>query len=431
VVNGVLAKGSGFDDGLVAAQSLADPRDRALAHKMAATVLRRYGQLSQVVDSFTQSPLRPGPARWILVLGAAQLLFMRVPDHAAVDSAIRLMEARRAGALSGLVNAVLRRVAREREAILAAMPAAEVNLPPWLRQSWSSAYGVPVMQAMAEALTADPPLDLTLRNPAGADRVVEDLESAGHNTTRIGQCTVRLTDSTPVAGLPGYAAGHWWVQDAAAALPARLLPVRPGDAVIDLCAAPGGKTAQLAAAGALVTAVDRNPDRLSVLLTNLQRLDLSADLVEADACVWKPDRSASAVLLDAPCTATGTARRNPDVIHLKREGDTAALVALQDRLLDNAAAMTASGGTLLFSTCSLQLEEGPHRVDRFLADHPEFRRDRIRPDEVGADFAAGIDENGDLRTLPTFCAPGGADGFFVARLRRNSGKTRAKSDPNG
>lgn len=334
------------------------------------------------------------------------------------------MESRRAGALRGLVNAVLRRIAREREAVLAALPPATVNVPAWLRRSWTDTYGETLTQAVAEALTADPPLDLTLRDPGLADRLLSNLDGAGLRAIRIGQWTVRLGDSTPVAGLPGYGAGDWWVQDAAAALPARLLPVGPGDPVIDLCAAPGGKTAQLAAAGAHVTAVDRSADRLALLQTNLQRLDLTADVIEADACVWKPQYPAPAVLLDAPCTATGTARRNPDVVHLKRQTDVAALVELQDRLLDNAAAMTAPGGTLLFSTCSLQPEEGPQRVERFLADHPEFRRETIRADEVGTDFAAGIDQDGNLRTLPTFCPPGGADGFFVARLRRDNGPLR-------
>ena len=232
--------------------------------------------------------------------------------------------------------------------------------------------------------------------------------------------TVRLAAGGRVEALPGFSEGAWWVQDAAAALPARLLGNVAGKSVVDLCAAPGGKTAQLAAAGAGVTAVDLSGARMQRLRANLDRLHLEAELVEADAASWSPGRTFDAVLLDAPCTATGTIRRHPDILRLKRPEDVAALADIQTRLLDNAAKLLAPGGTLIYCTCSLQPEEGVEQVDRFLSRQPRFARRPIDPGESGID-PDWVTEAGDLRTLP-FHLPGarpelsGLDGFYAARL---------------
>lgn len=395
-----------------------DARDRALVRKLVTTVLRRHGQLSALIDGMMETPLRPGPARRALLLGAAQLLFMRIPDHAAVAATVGLLDRGRGGALKGVVNAVLRRIARTRDTLRSGLPPAETNLPAWLRASWAETQGPDRLPAIAESLMADPPLDLTPRTPGSAAALAARLQAAGLEATTVGHDTVRLADTTAVADMPGFADGAWWVQDVAAALPATLLPVAPGQPTIDLCAAPGGKTAQLAARGAAVTAVEIHPGRMARLRDNLARLQLPARIVEADATTWTPPAPVPAVLLDAPCTATGTIRRHPDILHTKRPGDVATMAAVQDALLANAASMVAPGGVLVFATCSLQAEEGRIRVAQFLQTQPNFQIDRLSPRDIGPGFADACCADGTVWTLPTDCPPLGADGFFIARFRR-------------
>jgi 16S rRNA (cytosine967-C5)-methyltransferase len=253
---------------------------------------------------------------------------------------------------------------------------------------------------------ADPPLDLTPRDAACPG---EPLPTG----------TRRLAETTSVESLPGFADGAFWVQDAAAALPARLLAPAPGETVLDLCAAPGGKTANLALAGARVIAVDRSAKRLQQVDENLQRLRLAAETITADATTWRPPAPANRILLDAPCTATGTLRRHPDVARLRRPEDLPRLTALQDRLLDAAAAMLAPEGLLVYCTCSLQPEEGPDRVAALLARTPGLVRVPVRAEELDG-RAELIDANGDLRTLPSHWPElGGLDGFYAARLRKS------------
>jgi 16S rRNA (cytosine967-C5)-methyltransferase len=327
--------------------------------------------------------------------------------HAASD--------RRTGRARGLVNSVLRRIAREREAILTRENAARLNTPAWLFERWSRTYGEEAAAAIAGEHLERPPLDLSAKSEAAlwAERLGGVLLPTG---------SVRLTEASRVSSLPGYDEGAWWVQDAAAALPARLLGDVSGKDVADLCAAPGGKTAQLLAAGARVTAVDASESRLKRLAENLERLRLSAKLEAADVLEWSPGRSFDAVLLDAPCSATGTIRRHPDIAWLKQPEDIAALTELQERLLDRAAALVGPGGRLVLATCSLEPEEGEAHVGPFLARHPDFRLEVLETDEV---FGLGslIVEPGTLRTLPSMsfgADPGmrGMDGFFAARFQR-------------
>lgn len=388
------------------------PRDRALARLVAATTLRRLGQVDAVLARALERPLPPraAPALDALRIGAAQLLFLGSPAHAAVGTAVALLGGRLA-VYRGVVNAVLRRLAREGAAALAGTSALD-NLPAWLRESWIAAHGAEETAAIAEAIAADPPLDIVVKSgdPA-AWAAALDAELLPTGTLR------RRAGGVP-AELPGFAEGAWWVQDAAATLPARLLGDVAGREAIDLCAAPGGKTAQLAAAGALVTAVERSEGRLRRLRRNLARLGLEANCVAADAMDWRPARPAPLVLLDAPCSATGTARRNPDMPHLRMPEDVARVVPLQARLLDAAADMTAPGGTLVYCVCSLQPEEGAAQVDAFLARRPGFARRPVDEAEIGG-LGGCITPAGDLRTLPSHLAEaGGLDGFHAARLVR-------------
>lgn len=414
LIGEVLIRHRPADEGLDHAAEAArlDPRDRAFALNLVATTLRRLGQIDAVVRRFLDRPLpsRGAEAENLLRLAVCQLAFLRTPAHAAVHTAVTLARTRRSlRPYSGLVNAVLRRAAADAVGIVLAQDGALLNTPTWLWASWEEAYGKEAARAIAEAHLAEPPLDLTLKDP--------DALPAGIDGVRLPSGSFRLRHKGPVPALPGYATGDWWVQDAAAALPARLFGAVAGRRVIDLCAAPGGKTAQLAAAGAEVVAVERSPERLRQLEGNLERLRLKAELVCADAAEWQPAEPADAVLLDVPCSATGTIRRHPDVARIKRPGDVAALAAIQARLLAAGIRMTRPGGTLVYCACSLQPEEGPAQVEALLAGGG-LARVPVEAQEVGG-LAEAITSAGDVRTLPCHLAElGGMDGFYIARLRR-------------
>jgi 16S rRNA (cytosine967-C5)-methyltransferase len=418
----ILQRGRPLDevlDPVTGSEGLADlsARDRALVRMLIATVLRRLGTLRALLDSFLESGLPKSSMQLeiALLLGAAQILFLDVPDHAAVDLSVRLASEQRNKRYAGLANAVLRRVARDGKDRLTSIDPA-IDAPAWLLERWQRRYGKADTTEILAAHRREASLDLTVKSDAQewAERLGGYLLPTG---------SIRLLDSGPIAELPGYDDGHWWVQDAAASLPARLLGDLAGRSVADLCAAPGGKTAQLATAGAHVVAVDRSESRLGRVKQNLKRLNIEAELVVADATKWEAEPF-DAVLLDAPCTATGTVRRHPDIPWQKRPEDLAKLSSLQSRLLDRAAALTRPGGLLVYATCSLEPEEGELQIDSFLARHSEFVRIPIEPAEVGG-IAAFVTEGGDLRTLP-FHLPNanprlaGCDGFYSTRLRRLS-----------
>jgi 16S rRNA (cytosine967-C5)-methyltransferase len=390
-------------------------RDRALARLIAATVLRRQGELEHVLNTFLEKPLPAEKGRlWpILLTGAAQLVCLGMPPHAVVDIAVELTRRDRgAHRFAKLVNAVLRRVGERGASPLADQDGVRLNTPPWLWQRWTVDYGPEMARRIAEANLVEAPLDLTLKAgtpdeaQAWADRLGGTLLPTG---------SVRVASHGRVEDLPGFAEGAWWVQDAAAALVVRLAGDVAGRSVADLCAAPGGKTAQLAAAGAEVTAVDVSGARLGRLRENLARLHLQAVVVEADAGTWSPGRTFDVVILDAPCCATGTIRRHPDILRLKRSEDVARMAELQRTMLANAAGLVASGGILIYATCSLEPEEGERQIAAFLAAQPQFQRETIDPASLGAD-AAWFTAAGELRTLPLHLA--GMDGFYAVRLRR-------------
>jgi 16S rRNA (cytosine967-C5)-methyltransferase len=356
--------------------------------------------------------------RNILRMGIAQLLYLDVPDHASINTSVDLLtrqKDKRTAGFKGLVNAILRRVTREGPEMLAALDASD-NTPDWLWLAWVEAYGAETAQAINDAHMIEPPLDITIKN--GEDQA-EWAEKLGGEILPSG--SLRRKAGGRIYDMPGYNDGTWWVQDAAAALPALLLGNVEGLDIIDMCAAPGGKTAQLAAAGANVTAVDRSDIRLKRLRENLKRLNLKADVIAADGKTWqKKSGPVDALLLDAPCSTTGTLRRHPDVAWLKSQGDVAIMVPLQAEILDNCASLVKPGGTILYCVCSLQPEEGAPQVAQFLANHPEFERRAISADEPGMrpEF---ITAEGDVRTLPSHLSDlGGIDGFFIARLTKKT-----------
>jgi 16S rRNA (cytosine967-C5)-methyltransferase len=388
--------------GVVLAVRPLEPRDRGFARLLAATVLRRLGTLDAVLASCLDKGAPPQPVAAALRLGAAQLFFLDTPAHAAVGETVDLAPPK----LRGLVNAVLRRIAREGMKLLDDIDQDRADTPDWLWDALVQSRGEARARAIVAAQRAEPPLDLSVKtDPAGW--------AAKLGAEQLATGTLRLTEAGSVPGLPGFEDGAWWVQDEAAALPVRLLGDVSGRRVLDLCAAPGGKTLQLAAAGAKVVAVDQNAKRLDRLVENLARTGLAAEIVAADAIAWRPPAPFPFVLLDAPCTATGTLRRHPEIARLKSAADAPKLAAAQDKLLDAAARATAPGGVLVYAVCSLDRREGPARVDAFLARHRDFARVPVRAEELGG-RAELIDDAGDLATDPTH----GMDGFYAARLRR-------------
>ncbi|MGF1474410.1 MAG: RsmB/NOP family class I SAM-dependent RNA methyltransferase [Geminicoccaceae bacterium] len=380
-------------------------RDRAFARQLLLTCLRQLAPIDRLIGAYLKhNP--PALTRSLLRIGAAQLRYLEVPTYAVVSAMVGLAK-RLDPRHAGLVNAVLRRVADAEEIEIG--PGGRT--PPWLFRSWSEAYGTEVAAAIEAAHGREAPLDLF---------VPRDVEqwSLRLGGAVLGTNTVRLQPQGAVDQLPGFDEGAWWVQDLAASLPVSSLGRLDGLEALDLCAAPGGKTAQLIEAGATVLAVEKDPRRAERLKGNLARLRLQAEIVVTDTLDMEGP-PADLVLLDAPCSATGTIRRHPDIPWHRSPADVAALASLQDRLLMKAASLTKPGGRLLFVTCSLQTEEGPARVERFLDEHPGFS---VEPFErsVLAPLAAASNDSACLRTLPSSLAEqGGMDGFFAATLRRN------------
>jgi 16S rRNA (cytosine967-C5)-methyltransferase len=385
--------------------------DRAFARAVAMAALRRLGEIDQILDRrLNKAP--PLPVRTILRIALAQTLVLETPAFAAVSTAVKLAERDpKTRPYKNLVNAVLRGVGRDGPGLTTA----ESNLPDWIAARWKATWGEQGLIALALVAREEPPTDLSLK--PGAD--AEALANAVDGEVLPGG-TVRTGRRGDVASWPGFEDGSWWVQDAAAAVPARLLAPKAGESIIDLCAAPGGKTLQLAASGAEVVALDRSDSRLKRLRANLERTGLSAEVVAVPAEDWEDDRTFDAVLLDAPCTATGTFRRNPEVLRATKPADVAKLADVQHRLLDAAAERVKPGGRLVYCVCSMEREEGETQIIAFQRRNPAFRTVAAVPAEVGAPDEA-LTPEGWLRILPSMWTDkGGVDGFFVARLDRVS-----------
>ncbi len=406
VIDGAFSRRGGLDEGLGGALGGLTGRDRGFARNLAMATLRHWGQIDRVLASKLKSP-PPEPVVALLRIGLAQTLFTDVADHAAVATTLDLAQSQQpTQPFKGLINAVLRGLLREppvlRDQDLA---------PDWLFARWRSAYGEANALAICAAIAQEPQTDLSLRSDGDAQALAPLLEA---QTLPGGSLRCGLKGD--LALWPGYAEGQWWVQDAAAAIPARLLNVKPGETALDLCAAPGGKTLQLAAAGATVTALDRSASRLKRLTENLARTGLAAEVIAEPAETWPDPRLFDAVLLDAPCSATGTFRRQPEVLWLARPPEIAKLAMVQARMLHAAARRVASGGRLVYCVCSLEPEEGEAHVANFLKYHEDFTLAPVVPGEGGAPDVSRL-ADGTLRILPHHMV-GGMDGFFVARFQR-------------
>jgi len=418
----VVVNGRGLDEALAAAAqhprfTAFDLRDKALARSIVIVSLRRLGTLRRFLGRLLDKglPKKSGQLEWILVVTAAQILFLDIPDHAAVNACVQAVRLDPASQpFAALANAVARNVARGRDDPDSQDPF--IDTPGWLAARWRKTYGDATAAAIAAANRGEVPLDVTVRSDpqTWAQRLDGDVLATG---------SIRLRTHAPVPELPGYADGQWWVQDAAAALPAQLLKAEAGERVVDLCAAPGGKTAQLCATGAVVTAVDRSAERLKRFAVNMERLGFSAETEVADVTAYTA-QPFDAVLLDAPCSATGTMRRHPDVGWIKRASDIPVLAALQSRMLDRAAALLRPGGRLVYCTCSIEPEEGEAQITALLRRNPDLARSPVLLAEVSG-LAESLTPLGELRTLPSHPARldppiVGLDGFYAARLVRKA-----------
>ncbi len=391
------------------------PRDRGFTRMLVTTVLRRKGQMDDLLRRAMDKGGEPNPVllKFILYIGMCQIFFMDVPDHAAVDTSVVLADENGLSRQKGLVNAVLRRMTGEGREWIVKQDAVRMNFPGWILDAWIRDYGLHDAANIALASLMEPALDISVRDPVSLDEWQEAL-----GATRLPTGSLRRMGGGSVAEMPGLEEGVWWVQDAAAALPVALLGDIAGKTVIDLCAAPGGKTMQLAAAGARVIAVDRSSSRMKILHENIQRTNLGTRVTTqiTDGAEWQTKDKADIVLLDAPCSATGTIRRHPDLLHLKSARDVTQLMKVQERLLANALRLLKPGGILVYCTCSLQKDEGERQIEQFMSEHPAVKRWPVTAREVGG-IADAVTPEGDVRLKPYHLAPyGGIDGFFIARL---------------
>ena len=409
LLTAALSGRTGLDEGLShpALQALSG-RDRAFARALVMATLRRLGPIDSTLQARVRKP-PPDKVVQVLRLGVAQAFVLKTPAHAAVTTSVDLVAQDKGLAMfKGLVNAVLRGLLREPPEL----DDPELLAPSWLYARWRAVYSLEGARQIAAMIAEEPATDLTFKDPAQAAALAAELEGE-----ILPGGSLRTFKRGDIATWPGFAEGGWWVQDAAAAIPARLLNGKAGETVLDMCAAPGGKTLQLAAAGAEVTAVDRSAARLKRVSENLTRTGLSAQVVAADAANWADKRSFDAILLDAPCSATGTFRRHPDVLWAAKPSDVAGLAAVQSKLLDAAVRRLRPGGRLVYCVCSLETEEGEGQVAAFLRRTPGMALDPIAEGEGGSP-AASLDDDGTLRILPHH-APGGLDGFYVARFRKS------------
>lgn len=419
LLHGVLGQKQALDHVLEREQGFKDlsPRDRGFCRMLVSTTIRRLGQIDDIITKAVDKPVRTSAhLMYILRIGVAQILFMEVPDHAAVDTSVRLAEALDMDRQKGFVNGVLRTVGRVGKEWLERQDESRLNTPEWLLKIWIEDYGLRTAAEISSANLVEAPLDITIRNEADRNHWGSTFQAS-----EVAAGSLRRPSGGNITELEGFADGKWWVQDAAAAIPARLFGDIAGKTVIDLCAAPGGKTMQLAAQGAHVVALDRSAGRLKRVHENLERTQLTerVEVIAADAASWRPQAEVDFILLDAPCSATGTVRRHPDVLQLKAERDIERLVQVQEDILENAFDMLSSGGVLIYCTCSLQKAEGEDQMRRFFIRHPNATKVAISASEIG-DMDEPITENGDLRIFPFHqSARGGMDGFYVCRIKKN------------
>jgi len=398
------------------ADEIADPRERAFANRLVTIALRRWSHLDLVLGELLArgKPRKAPRFEAVLRLALTELLFLpHQADHAATHLAVEAIKAEpRTRHLVGLANASLRTAQQRRERFAALAP--ELALPEVVRRRWQAAYGEDVTAAIAETLLVTPPLDLALKASDAELEALPDAEILPGTALRLASRDVS------VEKLPGYREGRFWVQDIAAMIPARFVDLPIGSRVLDLCAAPGGKTAQLCTRGYAVTALDSDAGRLERLRSNMDRLGFTPEIVIADAETWSPTELFDAVLLDAPCTATGTLRRHPEVLHQRTPADIADRAALQRRLIARAASFVRPDGTLIYCVCSLEREEGEAQADWIAANLPQLTPHPVAVSDLPG-LETALSPKGHVRTHPGLSPAGiegSMDGFFIARFRR-------------
>lgn len=411
LLDAVLRRGDPLELALHGAAQGLPPADRALVHAIAAETLRHLPDLDALIDGATQQVLPPdAKARMVLRIALVQALVLDTPPHAAIATALPLVD----GGPRKLVHGVFGTVTRAAP-VLPSPP----TLPAEVAERWTAQWGDAMPLAAAHAYAIRPPVDISLRDAGETAKWTAELHGTSFTPGHVRLPAPLLQGGAAIATLPGFADGAWWVQDVAAACAARLLGAGEGRHVLDLCAAPGGKTMQLAAAGWRVTAIDLSKKRLERLTENLTRTGLAAEVITADLRQWQPDAPVDAILLDAPCTATGIYRRHPDVLHRIGQRQIAELADIQGALLARAFGWLKPGGRIIYATCSLEQAEGEDQVTRFLAAHPDAELVPAGADQLPHGIAPT--EQGWLRTLPdTLADHGGTDGFFIARLAKKA-----------
>lgn len=412
----ILDGGNTIEDAMASYSGVISPEDRGFIRFLLATTVRRLGQLDKIINHCTKTKLgnTQMAVRHVLRLGITQLLFMDVPAYAAVDTSVTLVQGKvpkKLRYLKNTVNAVLRKIDRERDMLLKKFGNTRLNFPPWLLKSWDDRYGQATVKSILDTTLREAPLDISLKSELDLDEWAATLGGE-----KLESGAIRLHKPGKIVELPGYDDGCWWVQDAAARLPAQFLGAKKGDRVLDLCAAPGGKAAQSASIGALVTAVDFSESRLSILHQNMARLKLNADVVTSDVLLYNPKNGFDFIILDAPCSSTGTIRRHPEILYSRSSEDVEKLAILQGKLLDHAVTLLNKGGTMIYCVCSMEKEEGPDQIKALLERQGSLKRKEILKSELSG-FDQAILENGDVQTLPHYI-DGGMDGFFISRLQK-------------
>ena len=389
------------------------PSDRAFSQLLVKTVLRHLGQIDAVIATLLEHPLSNKTSRitHILRIGIAQLMWLETPHHAAVHSSVEITKQIKMQKFGGLVNAVLKNVIKTGGDVIAKQDAAKINTPNWLWDSWVKKYGEENTHKIAAMHMTEPPLDITVKS----DQAHWAQELGG---TVLPTGSIRLHNAKNITHLIGFLEGDWWVQDVAASIPALLFGDLKDKVILDICAAPGGKTSQLAAKGAKVVAIDKSNHRISTLKTNLNRLKLQAECITTDAATYIPTSPPDAILLDAPCSATGTMRRHPDVAWHRKPEDIKRLAETQNKLLNHALNILKSGGMLVYAVCSMQPEEGEEQITRILAERNDVSLVAVDPALIGG-MKECITQRGEIRTLPFHLAElGGMDGFYAAVLTK-------------
>ncbi len=395
------------------------PVDKRFMRHLTTTTIRHLGQLDCIIDHCTKTKLgnTQTAVRHVLRLGICQLLFTEIPAHAAVNTAVNLMDksiGKKLRYLKNTVNAVLRKVDREREELLKKYGNSRHNIPKWILNRWDTRYGKETVKEIINQILQEAPLDLALLPQAQLDEWAIKLKAE-----KLPLGGLRIKNAGNIRDLPGYEDGMWWVQDLAAQLPAHLLGAGKGDKLLDICAAPGGKTLQSVASGLKVTAVDISKRRLERLHENLRRLSLNAEIIETDILKFEPKKQWQYILVDAPCSSTGTIRRHPEILWSYREDKIKSLAILQQKMLDKAAQLLAPGGTLIYCTCSMEIEEGPGQINALLERNSTLKRKGISASELPG-LEQSILQTGDVQTLPHYFN-GGMDGFFISRLIKDKG----------